>query len=216
MQFSENYGIGCIIRSPRISHCSVCNSCFIKYDHHCPWLGTCIAKRNYKTYYFFLLHLALLGAFDFITAVNDVINCSLSDTLQTSWCSILTIPFSLFTFIFSGKLFISHTGMILQNKTSKEVAYKLYQSSLANPYNKRLCYNNCIDAFRHGKSKLGYCPKASQIVYPVDDGMKDIVPIVVPQSTSNRETEECIKSNREEVKIEEIQKTALEELDKRR
>lgn len=47
-------------KPPRAHHCSRCNFCVLKYDHHCPWLGQCVGFFNYKNYLLVLLYTWLL------------------------------------------------------------------------------------------------------------------------------------------------------------
>ncbi|UZJ51409.1 hypothetical protein CBS101457_000729 [Exobasidium rhododendri] len=49
-------------RPPRSSHCRVCDNCVENIDHHCTFLNTCIGRRNYFSFFAFLMA-AILSCF---------------------------------------------------------------------------------------------------------------------------------------------------------
>lgn len=55
----------CQIYKPlRSNHCSRCDNCVEVYDHHCPFVNSCIGKNNYKYFVMMVAMLTLLGGMD--------------------------------------------------------------------------------------------------------------------------------------------------------
>ncbi|XP_076467412.1 palmitoyltransferase ZDHHC20-B-like isoform X1 [Babylonia areolata] len=57
------------IKPDRCHHCSVCSTCVLKMDHHCPWVNNCVGFTNYK---FFVLFLGYGLLYCFYVAVSSL------------------------------------------------------------------------------------------------------------------------------------------------
>jgi len=57
-------------KGKHIMHCEDCDICVEGYDHHCPWTGKCIGRRNLPFFYCFLVGTPILFFYTvFVTAL---------------------------------------------------------------------------------------------------------------------------------------------------
>lgn len=43
----------------RTHHCSICDTCVLKFDHHCPWLNQCVGMGNERYFVLFMVWLSV-------------------------------------------------------------------------------------------------------------------------------------------------------------
>ncbi|XP_062326468.1 palmitoyltransferase ZDHHC14-like isoform X2 [Osmerus eperlanus] len=143
-----------IFRPPRASHCSLCDNCVERFDHHCPWVGNCVGKRNYRFFYMFILSLSFLTIFIFAFVITHVIlrshQAGFLAALKDSPASVLEVVVCFFSVWSIVGLSGFHTYLISSNQTTNEDIKGSWSSKRGkdnyNPYSHGNIFTNCCAA----------------------------------------------------------------------
>ncbi|XP_069463826.1 palmitoyltransferase ZDHHC14 isoform X1 [Ambystoma mexicanum] len=143
-----------IFRPPRASHCSLCDNCVERFDHHCPWVGNCVGKRNYRFFYMFILSLSFLTVFIFAFVITHVIlraqQAGFLSAIKDSPASVLEAVVCFFSVWSIVGLSGFHTYLISSNQTTNEDIKGSWSSKRGkdnyNPYSYGNIYTNCCSA----------------------------------------------------------------------
>lgn len=131
-----------IFRPPRACHCSVCDNCVERFDHHCPWVGNCVGSRNYRYFYLFLVFLVIHCCIMFGCIVAHLILDSKIDgfmfSIKNSPASVIVLVVVFFSMWSVMGLACFHTYLIILNMTTNEEIKDSYSKkrtgSDLNPY----------------------------------------------------------------------------------
>ncbi|XP_053735110.1 palmitoyltransferase ZDHHC9 [Synchiropus splendidus] len=140
-----------IFRPPRASHCSICDNCVDRFDHHCPWVGNCVGKRNYRYFYLFTLSLSLLTiyifTFDIVHVVMRSVDNGFLNTLKETPGTVLETLVCFFTLWSVVGLTGFHTYLISLNQTTNEDIKGSWsgKNRVQNPYSHKNFMKNCCE-----------------------------------------------------------------------
>lgn len=157
--FKIKYCMTCnIYRPPRCTHCAVCDNCIERFDHHCPWIGNCIGKRNYWLFFTFVTTTATLNVAVLATAVGHLIiltedfkeqmnkggGDAFVESMKEEPISVALAVYTTAIVWFTVGLCMYHTYLICTNQTTYEQIKGTYSSSANNPFTRGIL-GNCQD-----------------------------------------------------------------------
>eukprot|EP00931_Biecheleriopsis_adriatica_P019550 TRINITY_DN13292_c0_g1_i2.p1 TRINITY_DN13292_c0_g1~~TRINITY_DN13292_c0_g1_i2.p1 ORF type:complete len:334 (-),score=54.69 TRINITY_DN13292_c0_g1_i2:106-1107(-) len=147
------------VRPERAHHCSICEHCVMRMDHHCPWTGTCVGFVNHKFFILLLVYGSLCSLFAFVSAAPqllDFLHSMLSHLEELPGAaerlgisSVEAVLFAVFgalalvVFVLLTILLVTHGSLAANSSTSIEELY----TNMENPYDLQSSYSNLEQIF---------------------------------------------------------------------
>ncbi|KAL0427271.1 UNVERIFIED_CONTAM: protein S-acyltransferase 24 [Sesamum latifolium] len=157
-----------IVRPRRSKHCSTCDRCVEQFDHHCPWVSTCIGKKNKWDFILFLVFEVLAMLLTGAVALTRILTDPKAPSSFGAWWNYVgSQHVGALSFVIADVFILSavaaltcvQASQIARNITTNEMANVMRYDYLRgpgdqfhNPYDHG-CKNNCSDFLIKGYSE---------------------------------------------------------------
>ncbi|RKP38014.1 DHHC palmitoyltransferase-domain-containing protein [Dimargaris cristalligena] len=145
---TKRYCRKCNMPKPdRAHHCSVCQVCVLKMDHHCPWINNCVGHGNHKVFILFLFWGCLYCWFCFAATLPTFIELLLSKAMDRDPdIHLLFLMLAAGIFGISLSVFIGfHTYLLIRNVTTIETYEKNRFHTEIRPESPLVRYHNLFN-----------------------------------------------------------------------
>ncbi|CCD62806.1 Palmitoyltransferase [Caenorhabditis elegans] len=125
IQHQQKYCFTCFIRKmDHTKHCAVCGFCVNNFDHHCPWLNSCVTRRNMREFIMFVISVSVSSAIYCMAtshyALLQIEDHGLEEFLETDAFLMITIILSAMHALMLAVLFCVQMNQISQGVTTND------------------------------------------------------------------------------------------------